>query len=181
MPGMLEKMPQAHWSTRETLALTGDAASGFQKLWKTPIFDLRPEFTAKDGLLSTAIAINRSAGLGAGAKLRVIIFNESPTGVDPAVAGALQLFTWEAGNDQPPRQPNQGGTNSPLFRLTKETDITRQMTAGGLTSTVGGVSFTGGSLVYWTPIAETIRFWQVHLRLFNRNTAAVFGLQASVY
>lgn len=181
MPRQIPKMPQASWSTKDDPAWTAVIAGGFEWYWRSPVFDLRPEYQTGDNLVSSAIPINRSAGLGAGAYLRVLVKAE-PSGNflhAPAIAAGLTCEFLECGNDHVPA--NMPATAQvPVYALSQFQDCTDLIRAGGTTVNLFGQTYVGASSLYFSPPCEGLRFWQVILH-FQSPWAYIIPLQASVY
>lgn len=191
MPGRRPDLPQSHWKDRQNAAWVNTEGPIWQWRWRSAIFDLRPEYADTDnqGNMAGSIPVNRSAALGVGATLRFILY--SLNGNDPCQQSGLKVAYWECTNDQAANhQTGQAGAvpESVLFRTSEPTDCRDTVREGGQTVTLDGIVFRGGSLLYFTPPAEGIRYWQLWIQftfeereLATNPTTLGWAAQASVY
>jgi len=164
IPGPAEKMGLAKWETGPTdFGKAALGAGAFDLNWSTPTFDLRPEFAATDPNPTPAVQINRSAALGTGVYLRILILGQ------PAFFGDTRWYLQQQGNDH---------LATPLYLLSQEVDVTTAVRSGGFTT--GAV--IGASALACEPPASGVRFWRVLLR--GRQTGGgsnIYSVSASVF
>lgn len=171
-PGVAEKLPQSSWTSGPVYAVWEPNVTGdYDWYWETPVFNLRPEYTDGDMYATAAVPVNRAAALGAGFYLRVIVFGQ------PAFYGSLSLEYIECAYDQTPFP-----TGNQLYAIIPTTDMTDELLAGGVDVVWRGVTHPGATVLYFTPPAEGVRFWQAKYH-FTKSTKAVMnlGLAASLY
>lgn len=122
-------------------------------LWKSPIFDLRPDLKASGSYQPEARPIMRGADFGRGARLilRSSGLTQIPVG--------FKVYSVEFGSTNNPRQ---------MFAMNARQDITSHFfdpwpaQQGGPPQAPGLQNFgTGASLLGWEPAANPIRFWSV--------------------
>jgi hypothetical protein len=123
-------------------------------IWRTPIFDLRPELNAASSYLPEASPVNRSGVYGAGARLTLETRGLDTIGVMP-----LRVYSIEMGGVSDPRQ---------MLAMNQRLDVTSHFldpipTAQGAPPQLPGLPglITGGSMMVWEPPANPMRYWQV--------------------
>lgn len=193
MPGKRPDYGQSRWESRGQARWNLQAGTTtFLWRWQSPILDLRPEYADTDNIASgiATVPINRTAVFGAGTYLRLLVWTHAA--VDIAEVGGLSVSYREMVNDQPPQhmtnQAVAGITEAPLFCVSQATDVTDFILEAGRTANIGGLAYRGAALLYFSPPAEGIRFWQVFLDFtidkqnaaFNPNTLAM-NWQGSAY
>ena len=140
---------------------------GATRVWtfRTPIFDMRPEFAMRADVVATAgVPINHQGTYGMGSTLHLVI------GGQPAAQDNLKVVWWELGD------PVGGGNPAtmpqlPLLILTQPEDITTELLSGGITTAGEG---EGGTQLSFD--APGCRFWQVVLQ-FTQSA----GLQPALH
>jgi hypothetical protein len=134
--------------------LTGTIDPLFARaIWRTPIFDLRPELNAASSYLPEASPVNRSGVYGAGARLTL-----ETRGLD-SISSAIRVYSVELGGVSDPRQ---------MLAMNQRLDVTSHFfdpipTGQGAPPQRPGLPglITGSSMMVWEPPANPLRYWQV--------------------
>jgi len=153
---LFDKPPQAPWgqSQRASWVNSGGPSPVTTWTWKTPVFDLRPEYVMRaDTEVTAGVPINHQGTYGIGTILQVII------GGQPANLSDLTVEWWELGDTIGGGNPATAAAGLPLLMLSRPEDITTELLAGGITVAGQG---EGGTLFQFDP--PGCRFWQLVLQ-----------------
>lgn len=156
--------PQVPWGQVERAVWL---AAGGLTTWtyRTPIFDLRPEFVGRaDTVVSPGVPINHQATYGIGNILQIII------GGEPANQPGLTLEWWELGDTVGGGNPATALLQLPLLMLARPATLTTELLAGGITVAGEG---DGGTLLAFD--APGCRFWQVVLQFTSTTSPALYA------
>lgn len=124
-------------------------------MWRSPVFDLRPDLKGSGSYQPEARPINRSSDFGRGSRL---LLRTSP-GFQGAFPTDFKVYCVEMGATSNPRE---------LFALNARQDITAHffdpiLSQQGVPPTEPGLEnfYSGASTLGWEPAGNPIRYWAV--------------------
>jgi len=163
------------WADRQGQAFRSD---GVNQVWTycTDVFDLRPLVSEAYGHIPNARPINHEGALGQSVYLNLIV-GESSNTIPPALRFGMRAETWQVGSGISPAAVD-------LYQITKPTDVTIALLAGGDALTPPFAGGSPASVFSITPTTISLRFWQVYFRLTVPGVAAVvepYFIQASLH